>query len=38
MWIVVRYLTSPKDPALVGSDDMVFAADVVDIKEAACGD
>jgi len=28
-WIFVRYLESPKDPAKVGEEDMVFCADVL---------
>ena len=31
IWLVARYLSSPRDPALVGREEMVFAADVVDL-------
>jgi hypothetical protein len=33
VWLFARYLTSPRDPALVGQEGMVFAQDV-----AALGD
>ncbi len=33
MWLFARYLTSPRDPALVGQEEMIFAQDV-----AAVGD
>ena len=29
IWLVARYLSSPRDPALVGREEMVFAQDVV---------
>jgi hypothetical protein len=29
MWLVARYLSSPRDPALVGQEEMIFAPDVV---------
>jgi hypothetical protein len=29
MWLFARYLSSPRDPALVGREDMIFAQDVV---------
>src|SRR5258708_39797716 len=34
VWLFARYLSSPRDPALVGQEDMVFAADVVDVRPA----
>ncbi len=34
VWLFARYLTSPRDPALVGQEDMIFAADVIAIGEA----
>jgi hypothetical protein len=33
MWLFARYLSSPRDPALVGQEEMIFAPDV-----AAVGD
>ena len=33
VWVTVRFLTSPEDPSLVGTEDMVFAADIVDILD-----
>jgi hypothetical protein len=34
VWLFARYITSPRDPALVGQEDMIFAQDVVDVREA----
>ena len=31
VWLFVRYLTSPDDPAQVGEEDMVFAQDVIEL-------
>ena len=31
VWIIGKYLLSPGDPSLVGSEDMFFAEDVVEI-------
>lgn len=33
VWVFVRYLSSPNDPSLEGTEDMVFAADVVELLE-----
>ena len=33
VWISVRFLTSPEDPALEGTEDMVFAQDVMEVLE-----
>ena len=30
VWLFARYLSSPGDPALIGQEDMIFAADVVE--------
>jgi hypothetical protein len=30
IWVVARYLTSPRDPSLVGTEEMIFAQDVVE--------
>ncbi|MDE2838105.1 MAG: hypothetical protein OXL97_11465 [Chloroflexota bacterium] len=32
-WIIVRYLESPSDPSKVGSEEPVFAADVLGTAE-----
>ena len=29
IWLFARYLSSPRDPMLVGQEEMVFAQDVV---------
>jgi hypothetical protein len=29
VWLFARYLSSPRDPALVGQEEMIFAQDVV---------
>ena len=31
VWLFVRYLTSPEDPDQVGTEDMVFAQDVLEL-------
>ena len=33
VWIFARYLSSPNDPSLEGSEEMVFAADIVELLE-----
>ena len=33
VWVSVRFLTSPDDPSLEGTEDMVFAQDVLGILE-----
>ena len=33
VWVVARFLSSPTDPARVGSEEMIFAQDVVEISE-----
>ena len=34
VWLFARYLSSPADPALVGQEEMIFAADVVQVRPA----
>ena len=34
VWLFARYLTAPRDPALIGQEDMIFAADVVAVHAA----
>lgn len=31
VWVFVKYLTSPEDPDLVGTEDMVFAQDIAQV-------
>ena len=31
VWLFVKYLTSPQDPELVGTEDMVFAQDIAEV-------
>lgn len=33
VWVFVKYLSSPGDPTLEGTEDMVFAQDVVRVLE-----
>jgi len=33
VWVFARYLFSPEDPSLVGTEDMVFAADIMEVLE-----
>jgi hypothetical protein len=32
VWLFARYVASPRDPALVGQEDMIFAQDVVSVQ------
>ena len=32
IWLFARYLEFPKDPALVGQEEMIFAQDVVEVQ------
>jgi hypothetical protein len=32
VWLFARYLESPRDPTLVGQEDMIFAQDVVSVQ------
>ena len=34
VWLFARYLESPRDPSLVGQEEMIFAADVVQVRPA----
>lgn len=34
VWIFARYIESPRDPALVGQEEMIFAQDVVEVRQA----
>src|SRR6516164_2968130 len=35
VWVFARYLSSPDDPARVGSEEMIFAQDIVEIRESS---
>jgi hypothetical protein len=32
VWVFARYLSSPTDPSVVGSEEMIFAQDIADIS------
>ena len=34
VWLFARYLEAPRDPALVGQEEMIFAQDVVAVRPA----
>ncbi len=34
VWLFARYLESPRDPALIGQEEMIFAQDVVAVQPA----
>jgi hypothetical protein len=36
VWVFARYVTSPDDPARVGTEDMIFAQDIAEIRSASC--
>ena len=33
VWVFAKYLTSPEDPDLVGTEDMIFAQDIAEVLE-----
>ena len=33
VWVFARYLSSPHDAAVIGTEEMIFAQDVVEILE-----
>jgi hypothetical protein len=33
VWLFARYIESPRDPALVGQEEMIFAQDVVEVRK-----
>jgi hypothetical protein len=35
VWLFARYLSSAIDPAIVGTEEMVFAQDVVEIRRSS---
>ena len=34
VWVFARYLSSPTDPSVVGTEDMIFAQDITPIRAA----
>jgi hypothetical protein len=34
IWVFGRYLAAPHDGSLVGTEDMIFAQDIVETREA----
>jgi hypothetical protein len=32
VWLFARYLSAPRDPALVGQEEMIFAQDVAEVR------
>jgi len=35
VWVFARYLSSPSDAAVVGTEEMIFAQDIVEILQAS---
>ena len=33
VWVIGKYLVCPEDPSLVGSEDMFFAQDIVEVLD-----
>jgi len=33
VWVFARYLSSPTDPSVVGTEGMIFAQDITEIRE-----
>lgn len=33
VWVVAKYLTSPEDPDMVGTEDMIFAQEIAEVLE-----
>ena len=33
VWIFARYLTSPEEPSLEATEDMIFAQDIIEVLE-----
>jgi hypothetical protein len=31
VWVFAKYVTNPDDPLLIGTEDMFFAADIVEV-------
>jgi hypothetical protein len=35
VWVFARYLSSPADPSVVGSEEMIFAQDIAAVRAKA---
>jgi hypothetical protein len=35
VWVFARYLSAPSDPGRVGSEEMIFAQDIVEIRKGS---
>jgi hypothetical protein len=35
VWVVARYLTSPDDPGRIGTEEMIFAQDIIEIGDTS---
>jgi hypothetical protein len=35
VWVFARYLSSPADPSVVGSEEMIFAQDIAEIRASS---
>ena len=33
VWVFARYLSSPDDPSRVGAEEMIFAQDILEIRD-----
>jgi hypothetical protein len=34
VWVFARYVSSPSDASMIGTEEMIFAQDIVEILEA----
>ena len=32
VWVFARYMSSPTDPSVVGSEEMIFAQDIAEVR------
>lgn len=32
VWVFARYLSAPEDPARVGTEEMIFAQDIIEVR------
>jgi len=35
VWVFARYLSSPANPSMVGSEEMIFAQDIAEVRAKA---
>jgi hypothetical protein len=33
VWVFARYISSPGDPSRIGAEEMIFAQDILEIRE-----